>query len=205
MSICILRSLIAVGLGLSSNLVASSICAMVNDPTGRPLRSAVIVVVNLLTPTANVSTGVAAAGKGCVEHLPDGLYSVEAGSPGSSHLKVKYYPVRVIYPENINLSFQLPIGEVGEGLGLSEATLSGTLTDAGDPAEGIRICLFQDNQALPLSCTVTNDLGQYALVVAPGAYRLEVSQRQHETQIGTIDLSEPGYYRNRVSLPARQK
>jgi hypothetical protein len=199
----VLQELIALGLTLSSSLMASSICATVKDISGRPVRSASIVAVNLLAPTSQFSTTVSPSGKACLERLPEGLYSVEAASPGLGHLKVKYYPVRVTYPDDVTLSFDLPIGEITEGLGLSEATLSGTLIRDGSPVESVRLCLFQGDRPSPVSCTVTNDLGQYALVVTPGVYRIEVNPREGKTKKQQIDLSQPGYYRNLVSLPTQ--
>ncbi len=196
-----LQCVIAIGLGLSADVIGSSICATVSDVTGRPMTSATVVVTNLQDPKVQSSTLVSPTGKGCIQHLPEGLYSVEAGSSGIGHLKVKYYPVRLVYPNNVDLSFELPIGEITEGLGISESTVSGTLTNENKPAEDVRICLFHDRQRAAASCTVTNDLGQYALIVAPGKYRVEVTQRGGRSETNEIDLSDPGYYRNQVSLP----
>lgn len=199
-----LQFVTAIGLGLTAGAMGSSICATVSDVTGRPMTSATVVVTNLQGPEVQSSTLVSPTGKGCIQHLPEGLYSVEAGSPGTGHLKVRYYPVRLVYPNDVDLSFELPIGEITEGLGISESTLSGTLTNENKPAEDIRICLFHDRQRAAASCTVTNDLGQYALIVAPGKYRVEVTERGGRSETTEIDLSDPGYYRNRVSLPKPQ-
>lgn len=140
-------------------------------------------------------------GKACIEHLPEGLCSVEASSSGSGFLNVKYYPVRVVFPEDVNLSFRLPFGEIGEGGLLSEAILSGTLMDQGKPSGDVKICLFEGSKSLPFACTVTNDLGQYALIVPPGKYRLELSRAVARIFTATIAVPVPGYYRNRVSMP----
>lgn len=192
-------SLIVAAIGLGANLSASSICATVIDPTRHPVRTAIVSIVNLIADS-HFSAMANTNGKACVEHLPDGLYSVEAGTPGIGHMKVRYYPVSVKYPDDVILSFQLPFGEISEGLGLVDATLSGTLTAEGNPAEGVRICLFEQGSQVQTGCTVTNDLGQYALIVRPAVYRLEVSQSGRDVQTTKIDISAPGFYRNRVSI-----
>jgi len=139
-------------------------------------------------------------GKACVEHMREGLYAVEAGSYGSGFLKVRYYPVRISFPDDVNLFFRLPYGEVHEGGVESDAVVSGTLRDGVKPVDGVKICLFHGDKQVPALCTETNDLGQYALVVPPGTYRLEISNHNERIHVTKIELPVPGYYRDRVSL-----
>ncbi|MBI3684004.1 MAG: carboxypeptidase regulatory-like domain-containing protein [Acidobacteria bacterium] len=189
---------------LSQNVRASSICATVSDPAGQPIRKAAVQIIHLLDPDARFSVVVDSKGRACAEHLPEGLYSVEAGSFGSGFLKVRYYPVRVVFPDDVDLSFRLPFGDIGEGGVQSEAILSGTLTDQGNPASDVKFCLFHGDKPVAAACTVTNGLGQYSLIVPPGIYRLELTPLAKRTQSRTIDLSSPGYYRNRVTVDPSQ-
>lgn len=119
-------------------------------------------------------------------------------------LNVKYYPVRVMFPDDLTLPFQLPFGEIREGMLLSEATMSGTLSAHGKPVDGIKICMFEATKPTATICTTTNDLGQYVLTVTPGTYIVELSRQLHRISTTTIDLSSPGYYRNRLMMPTAQ-
>jgi len=47
---------------------------------------------------------------------------------------------------------------------------------------------------------VTNDLGEYALVVPSGAYQAETRTRDGKVYKSTINASVPGIYRNRLTL-----
>lgn len=194
-----LLSVIILISAIASQARASSICATIALPDGQPLHRATLKVISLGEPSIQQSAAVDSNGKACVPHLAEGLYSVEASAGG--FLNAKYYPVRVVFPDDMNFSFRLPFGEIREGMGLSEATLSGTLLDHGTPSEGVKICLFEDDKPSPSACTVTNDLGQYALTVPPAVYRIVLTRLLQRVQTTTIDLSQPGYYRNRVSLP----
>src|SRR5882672_628169 len=118
---------------------ASSICAIIALPDGQPLRRATLKVASLDEPSIQHSAIVDSNGKACVPHLAEGFYSVEASASG--FLNAKYYPVRVVFPDDMSFSFRLPFGEIREGMGLSEATLSGTLLDHGKPTDGVKICL----------------------------------------------------------------
>jgi hypothetical protein len=81
--------------------------------------------------------------------------------------------------------------------------LSGTLTEAGSAAEGLKICLFDPGGGNPVVCTATNDLGQYAIELAPRIYRFELTRRNQKLDSRTIDLSVPGFYHDELKLPAR--
>jgi carboxypeptidase family protein len=193
--------LIAIGVMFCARTEALSICATVTDLPGQPLRHAVVKIINLLQPDFRSSASVDSAGKVCLEHLPEGIYSVEASSSG--FLNVRYYPVRLAVPDDVTLAFQLPYGEIREGLLQSEAILSGTLTDQNKPADAVRICLFESDKSIPSACGVTNDLGQYALTVSPAKYRVELTRSQVKIHSAMIDLSYPGNYRNEVTIPSQ--
>lgn len=180
---------------------ALSICATVTDLPGQPLRHAVVKIINLLQPDFRSSASVDSAGKVCFEHLPEGIYSAEASSSG--FLNVRYYPIRLAVPDDLNFTYQLPYGEIREGLLQSEAILSGTLSDQNKPVDGVQICLFENDKSIPSACGVTNDLGQYALTVSPGKYRVEVTKSQVRIHSAMIDLSFPGHYRNEVTIPSQ--
>ncbi len=185
----------------SSALKASSLCAEVVDPTDAALRRAAVNVTSLVDTTVHFSAFTGPDGTVCIDQLPEGLYSVDASLEG--FLVVKYYPVRITYPQNVRLSFRLPFGEIKEGGVQPDAILSGTLRDAaGHPQGGIGICLFREN-LVPVSCVETNELGQYALDVSPANYRIELSKQLRPLHSTMIDLTSPGFYRDRVFLPKK--
>jgi Carboxypeptidase regulatory-like domain len=184
--------------GAAHALLASSLCAEVVDVTEAPLPNATINIVSLSDPSKRASAITGSNGKACVSQLPEGLYAVEAGLTG--FLNVRYYPVRIEFPNNVHLSFRLPFGDIGEGGIEPDAIVSGTLEDAGHATSGIKICLLQHEGAVPTACTVTNDLGQYALTVPPGKYRVEVTRLSKTLFSGSLDLSSPGSYVNKLRL-----
>lgn len=90
---------------------ASELCVTVNDPEDLPLPHAWVNVTDrIAVKTYNESTD--SKGRTCLT-LPEGTYAVEAGLTG--FLNVRYYPVRVTYPNPLNLTFRLPFGDITEG------------------------------------------------------------------------------------------
>jgi hypothetical protein len=179
---------------------ASVLCATVMDLARLPLAAASLNATSLRTGKAYAAvadrTGIA-----CFSNVPEGLYSVDASLAGFLH--VKYYPVRVAASSPVNLSFYLPFSEIEEGGVGQEATISGTLLDErGSPVKSAEVCAIGDN-AFARSCTVTNDLGEYALVLNVGVYRAEVRTREGRVFRSNIDVSSPGIYRDRVSVDGR--
>lgn len=181
-------------------LTASSICVTVVDPIPLPLRGAVVKIVGLLEGDKRFATATDQQGRACTGDLPEGLYSVEVGLEG--FLNVRYYPVRVVFPKDQDLQFQLPFAEITEGGTHEESVLSGTLEEDSKPLSGIQMCLFEDARTSASACTTTNDLGQYALAVPPAIYWLELNKLSQNITRVKIDLSNSGYYRNKVSLPS---
>jgi hypothetical protein len=183
-------------------LVASTLCVEVMDPANLPLPNAWVNIVGLATNklyTARTDR----KGRACVSRLPEGLYSVESGLTG--FLNVRYYPVRVTYPATHELQFRLPFGEITEG-GLSqEATVTGTLKQGDTPVQSASICIFGLQEDTPITCTVTNDLGEYALSLPPKTYRVEVRISGGEIQRSKIDVSTAGSYRNLITVTPKQK
>src|SRR5258705_499436 len=106
-------------------------------PDVQPLRRATLKVVNLDEPSMQLSAPTDSNGKACVPHLAEGLYSVEASAGG--FINAKYYPVRVVFPDDMNFSFRLPFGDISEG----------TLLDNGKPYDGVKICLFEGGKSWP--------------------------------------------------------
>jgi hypothetical protein len=138
-------------------------------------------------------------GNACFLKIPEGLYSVEVNLRG--FLTAKYYPLRVSYPEMSGLTIRLPLSNVNEGGVAQEVTLSGTLRKNGEPAEAVSICLLRPNGD-QVACTITNDLGEYAIIAAPGVYQVELKPFSGDTYRSKLDLSTPGaLYRDRLSFP----
>jgi Carboxypeptidase regulatory-like domain len=178
---------------------ASSLCATVVDATARPLAGATVTVTELTRPDGRHSLTTDPNGRACLDSAREGVYSVEAGLAG--FMNVRYYPVRVSAARPAVVAFQLPFSEVTEGGVSLESTLSGTLDAARSPLPPLRICLFARDQATAVACTTTNDLGEYALIVPSDVYRAEVSRQGERLGTTMLDLSSPGYYRNKVSVP----
>jgi len=181
-----------------SPALASVLCVTVMDYARLPLPSASLNATNLLTGKAYLARS-DKNGTACFSDIPEGLYSIEAGLTG--FLRVKYYPVRVTSSAKEKLSFWLPFSEITEGGVDHESTLSGTLLSGGSPLESAEVCAIGAAGA-PRTCTVTNDLGEYALVLTAGVYQTEVHTRDEKIYKSKIDVSIPGIYRNRLSLDA---
>jgi hypothetical protein len=179
-----------------SPALASVLCATVMDFARLPLPSASLNATNLLTAKAYVTRS-DKNGTGCFSDIPEGLYSIEASLVGFLH--VKYYPVRITSSAKERLSFWLPFSEITEGGLDHESTLSGTLLSGGSPLESAEVCVIGVAGA-PRTCMVTNDLGEYALVVTSGQYQTEVRTREGKVYKSKLDVSIPGIYRNRLSL-----
>jgi hypothetical protein len=185
----------------STVALADAICSKVVDPGDRPLPNAALKIVDLSDATKHYVGQTDREGNLCISKIPEGLYSVEASLPG--FLNVRYYPVRVVFPREVHLEFRLPIGYIGEGGIAPESVLNGTLKRGGEPAGGIKICLFDGASTTPSACDNTDDLGEYALTVAPGKYAVELSDRgKLKMPRRQIDLSVAGQYRDRLSLDA---
>jgi hypothetical protein len=178
-------------------MIAADLCATVLDITHLPLPSASVNVESLATGKAYLARA-DQRGTACLS-VPEGLYSVEASLTGFLH--VKYYPVRATAEAKQNLIFWLPLGEIREGPFGGDSTLSGTMLSRGAPIESADVCVIGPGGA-PRTCTVTNDLGEYALVVPPGAYETEIRTRDGHVYRSRVDISTPGVYRNRLSLSA---
>ncbi len=182
-----------------SVLNASTMCVKVKDYADLALHDARATVVNLGTNTVSVGlTG--RDGRACIAGIPEGLYSVEVGLTG--FLNVRYYPVRLAYPVTPELEFRLPFGEIREGGLASDAIVSGTLRRGNVSVDGAKICLLGLNVEQPVTCGVTNDLGEYALSVPPGTYRVEVRIPGGTVHRSNIEVPAPGIYRNRITVPA---
>jgi hypothetical protein len=183
-------------------LAASAVCVNVNDYAGLPLHNAWVTATDLQANEL-FNTRTDRKGGACVSEIPEGLYSVEVGLTG--FLNVRYYPVRVTSMATQELKFSLPFAEITEGGIANEAVLSGTLKEADVAIGGARMCVLSLDRDLPITCTVTNDLGEYAVSVPPGTYRVEVKAPGEAAQQSRIEIPAPGIYRNRISLQTRKE
>jgi hypothetical protein len=194
---------IASFLWADSQLKCSSLCAKVTtlEPDMQSLPRATLEATDLDDPSIRYIATTDREGRACLEKVPDGLYSVEASAGGFMH--VRYYPVRVASPRNISLAFKLPFGEVREGGVGADVIVSGTLRQSGAPLDGVRICLVREDKAEVEKCTDTNDIGQYALVITPGKYQVEIRRLQETIATSTVEFPAPGVYRNRLSISSQ--
>ena len=181
-------------------LQASAICVNVKDFADQPLPGARATIVNLGTSAVTViRTG--EGGSACTPQIPEGLYSVEVGLSG--FLNVRYYPIRLSFPGRPDLQFRLPFGEVTEGGIREDAVVSGTLKDRSGPVGRGEICLLEAAKGTEISCTTTNELGEYALSVPPGEYGVELKRDGKLVQGSSIQLRSPGVYRDIITLGAQ--
>jgi hypothetical protein len=142
-------------------------------------------------------------GNACFLKIPEALYSVEVSLQG--FLTAKYYPLRVSYPEKSGLTIRLPLNNANRDTVAQEITLSGTLRKNDEPAQAVSICLLRSNGD-QVACTTANDLGEYAIIAAPGVYQMELKPFSGKTYRSKIDLSTPGaLYRDRVTFPGTGK
>ena len=180
----------------SGRLDSSSLCATITteEPDREGLPRATLEIIDLNNPSVQYSAAANKEGRACVPKMADGIYSVEASSSGFMH--VRYYPVRVAYPDNIDLTFRLPFGEIREGGIGTDVVVSGTLREKGVPLDGVRICLSRQDPTAVVTCTDTNDLGQYAAIVRTGKYRVELSRLNKSITVTIVDFPTPGIYRN---------
>jgi hypothetical protein len=184
----------------SQPLWGSSVCATVTDVLNGPIQGAVVAVVDLTNSERRFTAQTDSAGKVCVDKVPDGRYSVEAGASG--FVASKYYPVRIDSPREVTFSFRLPIvfNPLQSTYVGFDATVYGTLADGANPLADVTICLFVNSKKDAVRCAATNNVGQYSLIVPPGFYEVEVSRTQVKLYSTVIQLPNPGYYRNALSL-----
>ncbi len=115
-----------------------------------------------------------------------------------------YSPVLVRTPHETILPIRLILGSfdplrstyVG-----TEATMYGTLMDGTKRLANVKICAFEADRKQPTKCTNTNDVGQYELVMPARQYTIELPQALGKPYALRVDLSNPGYYHNRLSFP----
>lgn len=179
----------------SASLYGAELCVKVVDYGDQPLPSASVAALDLARGTRYESK-TDRKGESCFPAIREGRYSVEAGLAG--FMNVRYYPVRVVFPTKTQLSFRLPLGEITEGDFFSEeSVVSGTLELGGSPVKGARICIAVPGDP---QCTTTNDLGEYAISVAPGSYEWEIRTADGMTYRSRINLPGPGTFRDRLTL-----
>jgi hypothetical protein len=119
-------------------------------------------------------------------------------------MSVRYYPVRLTETRTVNLTFALPFGEIHEG-GLTDVIVSGTLKEAVPPHPSVRICLSKKGARDRLICADTNEVGQYAFVVQPGTYSVELSRDGKSIRKTEIVLAEPGLCQDQIQLMEDRK
>ena len=178
-------------------LQAASICVRALDYAELPLSGAFVIATDLHSDRR--LTGLTDKnGVACLQAVPEGLYSVEVGRAG--FLNVRYYPVRVAPEISPTLQFRLPFGEITEGLLVSEATLSGTLRRGTVVVSGAEICLSAVSTETQVSarCALTNDLGEYVIIVPPGAYTATIRVGREMRADQRIEMPSAGTFRNLI-------
>jgi hypothetical protein len=193
---------LGLALATSITLAGSEMCIKVLDEAGQPLPRARVQVSSLSTAKSH-QRATDSQGNACFLDIPEGLYSVEVSLQG--FLTAKYYPLQVSYPEKNGLTVRLPLSNVNGDNMAQQITLSGTLWRSGKPAEAVSICLFRSDRSRVV-CTLTNNLGEYAVIAPPGTYEVELKPSSGSAYRSKIDLSTPGAsYHDRLSFPRGSK
>ncbi len=177
---------------------AAEMCVFVGNWEGRPAHG---VPVSALDLTTNKRTEGKSDSQGnvCFSDIPEGPYAVEASGP---NMNVRYFPVRLGTERTMQVTFHIPDpGDSSDGpMSVNEALLSGVLRADGKPIEWSEMCLTKRNSlGIPI-CVLTNDLGEYALDVAPGLYDIEVCTEKKFSYESVLDLPSAGFYRERIPL-----
>ncbi|MCX6597008.1 MAG: carboxypeptidase-like regulatory domain-containing protein [Acidobacteria bacterium] len=184
---------------LSHYALAAELCVTATDLAGGPLPGASVRVMDLSTAAGqNVLTD--SSGRACVKSLAEGSYSLEVRMGG--FLNTEYHPVVVTADRVRQVTARLPFGEI-EHHYMHDAVLCGTLMSSAQPLVGAEICLFRGTQSKADYCLKTDELGQYAGVVRPAKYRFSVASPSVRFA-GTLDMTTPGYYRNRIAVPSKR-
>jgi hypothetical protein len=187
-------------------LFASELCVAVISPGGVPLPEVSVNVTGLLSGKAGKDAPPEVYhartdhnGRACLT-VREGAYAVEVGRLG--FMNVRYLPVRVKYPEPVRLEFELPTDGVLEERWANDVLVSGTLRLDGEPMDVKTICLFSENgsDTEPVTCGYTNQLGEYALTVPPGRYRVTIRTFHGQEYESHLDLPSTGWCWNRVSI-----
>ncbi|MGJ5814379.1 carboxypeptidase-like regulatory domain-containing protein [Paludibaculum fermentans] len=137
-----------------------------------------------------------ARGLACLA-MPEGLYAIEAGLTG--FLNVRYSPVRVEAGRKTELVFTLPLGDVRGDSVVLESILSGTLRNPEGILKDALICAYTEKGSSRVGCTSTDGMGEYAMAVPTGKYRIEIKTVTGALSSSTIDLSMEWAYRNLLS------
>jgi hypothetical protein len=69
------------------------------------------------------------------------------------------------------------------------------------PVQSGTVCILQKQSHVPASCGLTDEFGEYVIIVPPGTYDFEIRVFQRLLYSSTVDLSTPGLHRNRVVIP----
>jgi hypothetical protein len=176
-------------------LVAADLCVKVVDATNSPIPRATLTATGV-SEGGQYHAQTDSAGEACISKMIGGLYSVETSATG--FVSVRYFPVRVSFPDTTRLSFRLPLGEITEGGMFGDATVVGTLRYGSSVMDGATLCAIDAKQNR--RCTKTNDLGEYMLSLAPGSYQIEVSTKSGEIFRLKIDAAAPDVYRDAITL-----
>jgi hypothetical protein len=180
------------GIAVGQALFASDLCVAVDDYADLPLPGASVTAIDLVKGGTRYDVKTDSKGRACLLKLPEGVYSVEAVLTG--FMNVRYYPVRVVYPDTTELSFRLPFSEITEGGFTREVVLSGTLRFQGKPLVNAEVCALESNGKK--SCTTATDIGEYALSLAPGSYDIQIRTFDGKRLHSRVDLTTPGAYRD---------
>ena len=183
-------------LSLASVCTAAQLCVTVSDPVNLPVGRAWVVVANLSNTEKRFTATTDKNGKACIKAIPEGAYSVEAGAVG--FMNVRYYPLRIQPVRDGELTFRLPIGEIREGGIHEDAVLTGTIRSPDNPSPHARICLLQKADEGVVSCTIADEIGQFAISVPPGRYIVEVTERDQRPVRREIDLTRRGIHRKKL-------
>ena len=183
--------------GSAHNLWGGNLCVTVRDPAAQVLANVSVTVTKIREGESVITTPIHARtdsdGKVCFFALLDGRYAMEQTFPG--FLTATYQPIRVDILRPAILETTMLFGDVIE-LDISGiARVSGTLRYQGKPIVRARVCLYEASK-VPVNCSYSDRMGQFAILVEPGAYIGEVMRGNAIVFKGPIAVPTAGTFRN---------
>ena len=176
---------------------SESVTGRVSDASNAPIAGATVTLQMLGRAVETFSAKTAKDGTYEFREVPDGNYSIEASMRG--HITVRYSPVRVRFPFGYERDFRLPADEVYETDSPDKAHVAGELKITEKPLGGARVCLRRRAEQV---CTSTNRLGQYSLLVQPGAWQVVVTGPKEKDPLWRqrLQLPKAGEYRDQIQI-----
>lgn len=181
--------------------VGGNLCVTTKDPTGQPLPGVTVTITKQKDAAGSIpfevtQTRTESNGQACFFKIPDGSYSVELKLHG--FLTSTYEPVRVDILRPALLEMVMLFGQVIE-LDLSRnAKISGVLRFRNETNAEARVCVYDNESRLLVSCSRSDRFGQFGLLVEPGTYLIEVTRKDTVYLRKSVTIPSAGTFRDLI-------